>query len=379
MAKPDGVSMPEGPERSLFSLLRETGDALEAAAPPFDAALGVARLAEAARARRLLRSGGVLRDDTAVIGAELEALEEEAPSFDVEAGANRLRQAALDRGLLSDDVVQDLSIADTRTVQRYRVPDDMPSEFLITRLNKLRQDVGNPSLAQIARLSHQQIAKSTLDDYLSGRRAKRPSWRLVQAYVTACHAVAASIGIDFRRLETLEDWYIRWESATTRSYDESAAERDHNANAAAQSVLQRIRGDLSELQSSLPASAGILIVTSGPGFGTFFDVLHKVTTIGRAPESDIWLNDPRVSRRHAEIRRNDAGFTVHDNGSRNGTFLKGKLVTESLLSSYDELQIGAVGLVFVQGTADSETLNSRRYRIVRSRLIKDMSHASVEA
>lgn len=98
MAKSDGAGMLKGPERPLLLLLHESGDALEATSPPFDASAGAARLREAARGQGLLRPGGIPEDDLAVTGTELE---EEAPPFDVEAGAARLRQAACARGLLS--------------------------------------------------------------------------------------------------------------------------------------------------------------------------------------------------------------------------------------------------------------------------------------
>jgi len=97
MAKSDRAGMPEGPKRPLLSLLRESGDALEAASPPFDAAAAASRLREAAAAYGFLRAEGIPEDDRAVTGAELE---EEAPPFDVETGAARLREAARARGLL---------------------------------------------------------------------------------------------------------------------------------------------------------------------------------------------------------------------------------------------------------------------------------------
>ena len=99
MVKPDGAHTPPGQERSLFLLLREAGDTLEAAAPPFDTAAGAVRLRQAALARGLLLPGeDMLEKDLAVPGANLE---EEAPPFDVEAGAARLGEAARAHGLLS--------------------------------------------------------------------------------------------------------------------------------------------------------------------------------------------------------------------------------------------------------------------------------------
>ncbi len=103
MAKSDGAGTPQGQERSLFLLLREAGDALEAASPPFDAAAGAARLRKAAWEHGLLRPGDIPEKDLAVTGANLE---EEAPPFDVEAGAVRLREAAHARSLLSGSALE---------------------------------------------------------------------------------------------------------------------------------------------------------------------------------------------------------------------------------------------------------------------------------
>jgi repressor LexA len=104
MAKSDGAGMPKGPEWSLLSLLRESGNALEAAPPPFNSTAVASRLREAARAQGLLRPGGIPEDNLAVTDAELE---EEAPPFDVETGVARLREAARARGLLSSGISED--------------------------------------------------------------------------------------------------------------------------------------------------------------------------------------------------------------------------------------------------------------------------------
>jgi FlaA1/EpsC-like NDP-sugar epimerase len=104
MAKSDGADKPKGLKRSLLPLLRESGDALEAASPPFNAAAAASRLEEAARAHGLLGPDGMPEDNLAVTDA---ALEEEAPPFDIETGAARLREAARARGLVSSDASED--------------------------------------------------------------------------------------------------------------------------------------------------------------------------------------------------------------------------------------------------------------------------------
>jgi pSer/pThr/pTyr-binding forkhead associated (FHA) protein len=72
--------------------------------------------------------------------------------------------------------------------------------------------------------------------------------------------------------------------------------------------------------------------------------------IGRHPDSDIFLDDVTVSRKHAEIRRGDDGFGLHDVGSLNGTYVNRERVEEAPLASGDEIQVGKFKLVFLAGS-----------------------------
>ena len=72
-----------------------------------------------------------------------------------------------------------------------------------------------------------------------------------------------------------------------------------------------------------------------------------VVTIGRHPESDVFLDDITVSRRHAEVRHGDGSFWAHDVGSLNGTYLNRERIDTSPLSSGDELQVGKFRLLFL--------------------------------
>ena len=69
-------------------------------------------------------------------------------------------------------------------------------------------------------------------------------------------------------------------------------------------------------------------------------------TVGRMPECDIVLADHNVSRRHAEVRRQDGGFVVVDLGSTNGTKVNGAGVRERRLADGDEITVGASTLRF---------------------------------
>jgi pSer/pThr/pTyr-binding forkhead associated (FHA) protein len=95
---------------------------------------------------------------------------------------------------------------------------------------------------------------------------------------------------------------------------------------------------------------GVLIVKRGPNAGSKFWLDSDVTHIGRHPESDIFLDDITVSRRHAEIRRGSDGFSLHDVGSLNGTYVNRERVEGAELRSGDEIQIGKFKLVVLTGS-----------------------------
>ena len=102
-------------------------------------------------------------------------------------------------------------------------------------------------------------------------------------------------------------------------------------------------------QSELEPGQALLVVQRGPNAGSKFLVDKDVTTAGRHPESDIFLDDVTVSRRHAEFRRKNERFFVHDVGSLNGTYVNRQRVDETELASGDELQIGKFKLTFYTG------------------------------
>ncbi|MGH8889520.1 MAG: FHA domain-containing protein [Acidothermaceae bacterium] len=100
---------------------------------------------------------------------------------------------------------------------------------------------------------------------------------------------------------------------------------------------------------ALPPGSGLLVVRRGPNAGSRFLLDADVTTAGRHPESDIFLDDVTVSRRHAEFRKGDDGFAVRDVGSLNGTYVNRERIDETTLQGGDEVQIGKFRLVFLAG------------------------------
>ncbi len=108
--------------------------------------------------------------------------------------------------------------------------------------------------------------------------------------------------------------------------------------------------DLATYLEELAPGVGLLVVRSGPETGSSYRLDRKSTAIGRHPDSDVFLDDITVSRRHVVIDKTDAGYVLRDVGSLNGTYVNKKRVDESPLRYGDEVQIGRYRLSFVVGS-----------------------------
>ncbi|WP_110945706.1 FHA domain-containing protein [Streptomyces avicenniae] len=98
---------------------------------------------------------------------------------------------------------------------------------------------------------------------------------------------------------------------------------------------------------ALPPGSALLIVRRGPNSGSRFLLDGELTTAGRHPQCDIFLDDVTVSRRHVEFRRQpDGTFTASDVGSLNGTYVNREPIDSTVLANGDEVQIGKYRLVF---------------------------------
>ena len=98
---------------------------------------------------------------------------------------------------------------------------------------------------------------------------------------------------------------------------------------------------------ALPEGSALLLVMRGPNAGSRFRLDGDLTTAGRHPDSDIFLDDVTVSRRHAEFYRQGGFFTVRDGGSLNGTYVNRERIEEAQLAGGDEVQIGKFRLLFL--------------------------------
>ncbi len=83
-------------------------------------------------------------------------------------------------------------------------------------------------------------------------------------------------------------------------------------------------------------------VIQGRDRGTRFELEKPTLSIGRDVRNDIRLQDTEVSRRHAELRQIDGGFSIHDLGSSNGTFVNGTAISAHAMQSGDRKEVVAI-------------------------------------
>lgn len=105
-----------------------------------------------------------------------------------------------------------------------------------------------------------------------------------------------------------------------------------------------------EFDPNEPGPEGaVFVVKRGSKAGSRFALDTAVVTVGRHPDSEIFLDDITVSRRHAEVRLEEGAYMVSDVGSLNGTYLNRERIEQARLTSGDELQVGKFKLVFLTG------------------------------
>ncbi len=109
---------------------------------------------------------------------------------------------------------------------------------------------------------------------------------------------------------------------------------------------EQLTADEQDAVDALPAGSALLIVKRGPNTGARFLLDQDLTTVGRHPNADIYLDDVTVSRRHAEFKRNGTDFEIIDLASLNGTYFDGARVDQAKLTDGSELQIGKFHLTY---------------------------------
>jgi len=122
---------------------------------------------------------------------------------------------------------------------------------------------------------------------------------------------------------------------------------DHTAS------IARIQPDIivgsGHIEPGHENEVGVLVVRGGDQDGLRFALSDRLTTLGRSVENDISLDDITVSRRHAVLEWTPGGFTIHDNGSLNGTYVNQQRISTVALEHGDEIQVGKFHFLFLMG------------------------------
>jgi hypothetical protein len=127
---------------------------------------------------------------------------------------------------------------------------------------------------------------------------------------------------------------------------------DESAVADATSALEAVGGQHIGHSGAVPVvpvtpeRGAVLVVHRGPDEGARFELDRDVVTIGRSPDSVVFLDDVTVSRHHAELLHGAGGWLIRDKSSLNGTYVNRSRVDEARLSSGDEVQIGKYRFIF---------------------------------
>ena len=96
-----------------------------------------------------------------------------------------------------------------------------------------------------------------------------------------------------------------------------------------------------EARPALPPARGVLVSA-----GVSHELDGSLLTLGRSRDCDIPIDDPSVSRRHAELHRDSDGFTLVDLGSTNGTQVNGRKIDRVPLQNGDRITLGQTELRF---------------------------------
>jgi FHA domain len=118
-------------------------------------------------------------------------------------------------------------------------------------------------------------------------------------------------------------------------------------------IFRTLSGEEREIVAQLPKNSAMLLVLAGPNKGARFLINGDSTSIGRDPQSEIFLDDVTVSRKHAEVVKDGDNYVIVDLGSLNGTYLNSQPSNRERLVVGDEVQIGKYRLTYFSGKGNS--------------------------
>jgi len=105
--------------------------------------------------------------------------------------------------------------------------------------------------------------------------------------------------------------------------------------------------DKEERPEHIPANACLIVDGS-----QVFTLDQELINIGRHPENDLVLVDPRVSRKHAQLRATHGRYILSDLGSTGGTYVNGQRISQITLYPGDVVSLAGITLVYIQESSD---------------------------
>ncbi|PJF26097.1 MAG: hypothetical protein CUN53_09445 [Phototrophicales bacterium] len=141
--------------------------------------------------------------------------------------------------------------------------------------------------------------------------------------------------------------------------DETVPATDIKVKAEHQSLLNGRTAKLDPI-SPLHNGEAVLRIAQNPqlvinGESTFY-LTEDIINVGRSRDNQIILDDPRISRHHAQLRRRAGVYWVFDMSSQSGTFVNDVAVREHALSAGDVIRLGKTQLVYLEDNIlDQET------------------------
>jgi pSer/pThr/pTyr-binding forkhead associated (FHA) protein len=115
-----------------------------------------------------------------------------------------------------------------------------------------------------------------------------------------------------------------------------------------------------------------LFITNGDNAGTHYHIANRPLTGGRDPARDIQIVDPKVSRKHFQIRKDDHDYVIVELKSLNGVYVNGARINkEQTLRDGDEIQAGDTVLAFFVADDPEKTNALNKYKLADRRVRED--------
>jgi two-component system, cell cycle response regulator len=147
---------------------------------------------------------------------------------------------------------------------------------------------------------------------------------------------------------------------------------------------------ISKIGDRKPKADACLVVIYGQAIGQKFTLKPGEILIGRSSQAAIQIDHESVSRRHAKVTFADAGVTMQDLGSTNGTYVNDEPITERPLSNGDLIKVGRTILKYLSTDNIEVAYHEEIYRLttidgltrcfnaryVREQLVREVSRAT---